>query len=89
MMIGQQVCLVQKCLKTINADLSNIMKKKGCDASNAWDEELSDKEFSDDEQEQLHKKQKKMNKKRQNNAEMQLEEGEIVENEQGKKGYGY
>ena len=49
-MQGKQVCLVQKSLKTINAELPTILSKKGCDASNAWDEE-GDKEFSDDEQE--------------------------------------
>ena len=59
MMIGLQVCLVKKCLKTINAELTKIMSKKGCDASNAWDEELSDKDFSDDDAEKEHKKAKK------------------------------
>lgn len=54
------------------------MKKKGCDASNAWDEEEGDKEFSDDEAEAAHKKQKKLNKKRAHVA-ANLEEGEIDE----------
>ena len=41
------------------------MKKKGCDASNIFDEELPehDREFSDDEKEREYKKAKK-NKKR-------------------------
>jgi len=36
---GQKVSLVKKCLKTINSELPNIMRKKGCDASNVYDEE--------------------------------------------------
>jgi hypothetical protein len=37
------------------------LSKKGCDASNVFDEELagSDIEYSDDEQERFHKKNKK------------------------------
>lgn len=83
-MIGRQLCLVKKSLKTINAELPSIMNKKGCDASNVWDEEASDKEFSDDEMEQQHKKLKK-NRKRNNNTEMELEDGEIPDSR--KKGY--
>ena len=52
------------------------MSKKGCDASNIYDEELSDKEFSDDEAEKAAKrmkKQKKANKK----TVADLEDGEI------------
>ena len=43
----------------INAELPSIMNKKGCDASNIYDEELSDKEFSDDEAEKAAKRAKK------------------------------
>ena len=39
------------------------MAQKGCDASNLYDEELSEKEFSDDEAEREYKKQMKKNKK--------------------------
>lgn len=56
------VCIVKKSLKLINAELPSIMNKKGCDASNIYDEELSDKEFSDDDAERAHKKQKKQKK---------------------------
>lgn len=50
------MCIVKKSLKLINAELPSIMNKKGCDASNIYDEELSDKEFSDDDAERAHKK---------------------------------
>lgn len=50
------------------------MNKKGCDASNFFDEELSEKEqeFSDDDKEREYKKAKKLAKKSKN-----FEEGEI------------
>lgn len=54
------------------------MNQKGCDASNAFDEELSDQEFSDDEAEAAFKKARKNNKKRANAAK-DLEEGEVVD----------
>ena len=74
----REVLLVQKCLKTINSKLPEIMRKKGCDASNIYDEEAtSDQEFSDDEAEREAKKQRK-NKRRQNQKRNEeLEEGEI------------
>ena len=52
----QEICIVKKSLKLINSELPNIMSKKGCDASNIYDEELSDKDFSDDEAEKEHKR---------------------------------
>jgi len=65
---GRDICLVKKCLKTINSELPKIMKQKGCDASNVYDEEIaSDAEFSDDEKERAHKKAKK-NKNKAKNA---------------------
>ena len=70
--------LVRKCVKTINADLPKLMNQKGCDASNAFDEELSDQEFSDDEAEAAFKRAKKNNKKR-GQANKDLEDGEVVE----------
>jgi len=79
-LLGKELCLVQKCLKTINAELPEIMKKKGCDASNAYDEELSDKEFSDDEEEARVKKAAK-NKRKMNKMANNLEEGEIMEDQ--------
>lgn len=39
-LIDQRVYLVSKCLKVINAKLPEIMSRKGCDASNIYDEEL-------------------------------------------------
>jgi hypothetical protein len=44
------VFIVKKSLKIINQQLPQIMSKKGCDASNFYDEELpaDDLEFSDD-----------------------------------------
>lgn len=56
------------------------MAKKGCDASNIYDEEVpeNEREFSDDEKEKECKKAKKAKRKhKQNNYEM--EEGEIEE----------
>lgn len=53
----REVLLVKKCLKTINSKLPEIMSRKGCDASNIYDEEAtSDQEFSDDEAEREAKK---------------------------------
>lgn len=54
--------ILKKSLKLINAELPNIMSKKGCDASNIYDEELSDKEFSDDDAEKAAKRAKKQKK---------------------------
>lgn len=53
------------------------MSKKGCDASNIYDEEAnSDREFSDDEAEREYKKNKK-NKRKNKRQGDDLEEGEI------------
>ena len=52
------------------------MSKKGCDASNIYDEELSDKEYSDDEAEKAAKRAKKL-KKNNKKIEADLEDGEI------------
>jgi hypothetical protein len=56
--MNEEVYLVKKCLKVITTKLPEIMNKKGCDASNLYDEELSesDLEFSDDEKEKEYKK---------------------------------
>lgn len=61
-------------MKVITANLSKIMNKKGCDASNIYDEEVSegDLEFSDDDKEKEFKKAKKLAKQNKN-----MEEGEI------------
>jgi len=76
---GRQVSLVSKCLKTITTQLPQLMAKKGCDASNVYDEEVgSDPEyFSDDEQERAHKLKKKNRNKKKRAAE-DLEEGEVL-----------
>lgn len=56
------------------------MSKKGCDASNIYDEELPEKEreFSDDEKEREFKKAKK-NQKKNKQKNKDLEPGEIDE----------
>ena len=61
-------------MKLINSKLDEIMGKKGCDASNMFDEEIpnSDQEFSDDEAEKEAKRLKKIKKHGSN-----LEEGEL------------
>ena len=66
--------VVKRTMKMINARLDDLLKQKGCDASNMFDEEIpvSDQEFSDDEAEKEAKKLKKMKKHGQN-----LEEGEL------------
>ena len=83
--VDQQVSLVKKCLKVINADLPNIMKKKGCDASNIYDEEVPEheQEYSDDEKEKAAKRARKNKLKRKGKMESEgsdeedEEEGEI------------
>lgn len=61
--------------------MPTILKKKGCDASNIYDEELAehDREFSDDDKEREWKKAKKLKRKQKNAAANDLEEGEIEE----------
>lgn len=51
-------------MKLINSKLEEIMGKKGCDASNMFDEEIpdSDREYSDDEVEKEAKRLKKLRK---------------------------
>ena len=55
-----------KCLKVITAELPDIMNKKGCDASNIYDEEVPEheQEYSDDEKEKAAKKARKNKLKR-------------------------
>jgi hypothetical protein len=62
-LLDQRVYLVSKCLKVINAQLPVIMARKGCDASNAYDEEVPerDQEHSDDEREKEAKRARKAN----------------------------
>lgn len=36
----RQTCVVKRTLKLINSRLDEIIKKKGCDASNMFDEEV-------------------------------------------------
>lgn len=72
---GIATFLVKRTLRTINNRLDDILKNKGCDASNMFDEEVQDneKEFSDDEAEKEFKKIKKLRKRG------DFEEGEIIE----------
>ena len=43
--------VVKRTMRLINGKLDEIMSKKGCDASNMYDEEIheTDRDFSDDE----------------------------------------
>ena len=70
---GQDLFLVKRTLRLINNKIDQILKMKGCDASNMFDEELppEEQEHSDDEYE---REQKKLNKLRRLGK---LEEGEI------------
>lgn len=79
--MDSKVYLVVKSLKVINAQLPIIMSKKGCDASNIYDEELPEheREFSDDEKEREAKKARKNKRKNKANKDMEMEEGEIEE----------
>lgn len=57
----EKVFLVKRTLKVINNKLDEMLSKKGCDASNMFDEEIpaEEQEFSDDDLEKEHKKSKK------------------------------
>jgi hypothetical protein len=48
---GKKTWVVKRAMRLINNELKAIMSRKGCDASNMFDEELPDheQEFSDDE----------------------------------------
>ena len=50
---GYDIFLVKRTLKLINNRIDKILKNKGCDASNMFEEELApdEQEFSDDEDE--------------------------------------
>lgn len=63
--LDERVFLVSKCLKVINAELPQMMSRKGCDASNIYDEEVpeGEREYSDDEKEKEAKKKRKMKRK--------------------------
>ena len=54
--------VVKRTMKLINSKLEEIMGKKGCDASNMFDEEIpvSDQEHSDDDVEKESKRLKKL-----------------------------
>ena len=70
----KQTYVVKRTMKLINSKLDEIMNKKGCDASNMFDEEIphSDQEFSDDDLEKEAKRLKKLKKRGEN-----LEDGEL------------
>ena len=61
LVLDSKVYLVSKCLKQIETMLPSILKNKGCDASNIFDEEPArhEVEFSDDEAEKEFKRSKK------------------------------
>lgn len=81
---GVDCFLVKRVMKVINNKLDEIMKKKGCDASNMFDEEVPEheQEFSDDEIEKEVKRNKKLRKRG------DLEDGEIPSEYAGKKRIG-
>ena len=58
--------VVKRTMRLINGKLDEIMSKKGCDASNMFDEEVlpTEQEFSDDEDEKEAKRLKKLSNKR-------------------------
>ena len=72
-------------MKLINSRLDELISKKGCDASNMFDEEVmhTEQEFSDDDDEKHAKKQRKIaqqkKRKRTDNGNSSSEDGEIVE----------
>ena len=55
---GKLCFVVKSRLKLINSKLDSIMKKKGCDASNMFDEEVGkeEQEFSDDDEEKVNRR---------------------------------
>ena len=70
---GVDCFLVKRVMKVIGNKLNQIMKQKGCDASNMFDEEVAEneREFSDDDIEKEVKRIKKLKKRG------ELEDGEI------------
>lgn len=72
-------------MKLINGQLDEIMAKKGCDASNMFDEEVAptEQEFSDDDDEKIQKRNRKLqNQKRKRNATGEAsEDGELEDGE--------
>ena len=75
--IGDEVfTLTEKAKILPQAQIEILKKKKGCDASNKYDEEVLEKnemEFSDDEQEEVFKQ--KAKKKKKNKNKLETEEG--------------
>jgi hypothetical protein len=59
--------VVKRTMKVINSKMDDIMKKKGCDASNMYDEEVleTEQDFSDDEMERETKRLRKNLKRNQ------------------------
>ena len=59
---GRLTNVVKRTMKLINGKLDEIMSKKGCDASNMFDEEVlpTELEHSDDEEEKEVKRQRKI-----------------------------
>ncbi len=80
---GTEAFLVKRTLRLINNKLDEILRNKGCDASNMFDEEVpeQDLEFSDDEIEKEQKRMRKLKKRG------DYEEGELLPERQlvGKK----
>mmetsp|Transcript_27256 Transcript_27256/g.26303 ORF Transcript_27256/g.26303 Transcript_27256/m.26303 type:complete len:115 (+) Transcript_27256:535-879(+) len=79
---GKEVFIVQKCMKVVTSDIPKLLNQKGCDASNAFDEEIrkEEQEFSDDELEQRIKREKKEARRNKH-----LEDGELPINKKRKK----
>ncbi len=81
---GVDCFLVKRVMRVINNKLDEIMRKKGCDASNMFDEEVpeEEQEYSDDEIEKEMKRVRKLKKRG------DLEDGEIPTENVGKKRTG-
>jgi hypothetical protein len=56
---GRKTFVVKRTMKLISHELKALIEKPGTDASNMFDEEISDPEFSDDEKEREYKLKKK------------------------------
>lgn len=81
---GRQTFLVKRTLKTIDGKMDQIMSKKGCDASNMFDEEVfeTEQDFSDDEMERAVKLAKKKARREARQKGLAMSESEDSENNQ-------
>ena len=90
--------VVKRTMRLINGKLDELMSKKGCDASNMFDEEVlpTEQEYSDDEDEKEAKRLKKLSNKRKHGQkdsgssdseeEGQIDDGELPARGRGERG---